>query len=331
MERPVRRNFTPWAYWQLRLAGQSKRPVPGDVEAWRRDARDRLDALLGPMPEAVPLDLEVTETVSCDGYDRSRVVFDTEAGMSVPAYLLVPHGRTDPGTAVLAVHGHGEGKSVVCGTVPSDNGDYAQQLASRGHVVLAPDLRCFGERQDPQWSPGDHKYDCDWNLVCAVMSGVNPVAQNLWDLQRSLDVLCDHALVDHARVGVAGLSYGGTMSLLLAATDARVRAAVVSGYVSSWAAAHRVPWNMCGSQVMFGQLGAIEHCDLLALAAPTPLLVESGTEDVIFPVDAARETVAVARRAYAHVDAVDALEHDVFEGDHRWNGARAYDFLAIHL
>ena len=34
------------------------------------------------------------------------------------------------------------------------------------------------------------------------------------------------------------------------------------------------------------------------------------------------------RRVYDALDAPsDALVHDAFEGDHRWNGALAYDFL----
>ncbi len=215
--------------------------------------------------------------------------------MSVPAYLLVPHARRDagPGPAVLAVHGHGAGKSLVCGLEPGGPGDdYAHALASLGYVVLAPDLRGFGERAD--WMPED-KYACDWNLVCATMAGVVPLERNLWDLGRALDVLGAHPLVDAARMAVAGLSYGGTCSLFLAALDERVRVAVVSGYLSSWHAAHRVPWNMCGSQVMPGQLGVIEHLDIGALVAPRPLLVESGTDDMIFPADVARDDGRSAR------------------------------------
>jgi hypothetical protein len=129
------------------------------------------------------------------------------------------------------------------------------------------------------------------------------------------------------RIGAAGLSYGGTMTLLLAAWDSRVAAAVVSGYLSSWADAHKVPWNMCGSQVLPGMLGQLEHVDIGALVAPRPLLVETGTKDDIFPLTAARAAVDDLARVYAHLGAPDALEHDVFEGGHEWHGTRAYPFL----
>jgi dienelactone hydrolase len=331
------RNFSNWTYWRLRLdeVVQSD-PCPSDVEnelqPWRARVRDRLDAMLGPHPVPVPLNAETTESLNCGSYTRERIVFDTEATMSVPAYLLVPHERRDaiPGTAVLAIHGHGAGKSAVCGVSDVDEGgDYAHALASAGHVVLAPDLRGFGERAE--WMPDDH-YHCNWDLVCATMAGATMLERNIWDMQRALDLLAAHPLVDANRIGAAGLSYGGTTTLFLAALDTRVRAAIVSGYLSSWQAAHAVPWNMCGSQIMNGQLGAIEHLDVAALVAPRPLLVESGTDDPIFPVEAARATVARLRDIYAALDApADALVHDVFVGDHRWHGAEVDAFLRRFL
>ena len=297
-----------------------------DFDAWRERCRSRLGTLLGPMPAPVPPDLEVVEVTACDGYRREKIVFDTEETMAVPAYLLIPDDRRGAGSAVLAVHGHGPGKSVVCGleTTEAPNGDYAVQLVRRGHLVMAPDLRCFGERAD--WNPPDH-YACDTNLVHAVMAGSSPMTQNLWDLARALDVLADHPLVDPRRMGAAGLSYGATMTLLLAAWDDRVAAAVVSGFFSSWAEAHKMPWNMCGSQVLPGMLGQLEHVDLAALVAPRPLLVETGTRDLLFPQAASEASVAEVRAVYSELGCSDRLVHDVFEGDHQWHGTLALPFL----
>jgi dienelactone hydrolase len=328
------RNFSPWAYWMLRLeATRAVDPCPTDdtaaIPAWRTRCRARLEALLGEDPERVPLDLEVRDSIECDGYIRHSIVFDSEPAMSVPAYLLLPHARHEPGPAVLAVHGHGPGKDDVCGLVPTEHpGDYAQHLARRGYVVLAPDLRCFGERVD--WAPPD-KYPCDLNLVHAHAAGENPLAQNLWDLARCLDVLESHDLVDSARIAVVGFSYGATLTLFLAARDERVRAAVVSGYFSTWQEAHRMPWNLCGSQVLPGMLSAVEHADLGALVAPRPLLIETGDRDPIFPLAGARAEVDRLSTVYDTLGAPGDLEHHVFPGDHRWDGAHVPEFLARHI
>jgi pimeloyl-ACP methyl ester carboxylesterase len=333
------RNYSPWYAWMVQLSQvQLSDPLPVEqiddrsvLEAWRSRCRARLDTLLGRLPDRVPLDLETLESVECDGYRRYKVVFDTEATMSVPAYLLVPDGRTGPGPGVLAVHGHGPGKAVVVGLERTDapNGDYAHQLAQRGFVVLAPDLRCFGERAD--WNPPDH-YACDTNLVHAVLAGWNPLTQNLWDLARALDVLGAHKLVDPARLGVVGLSYGGTMALFLAAWDRRVAAAVVSGYFSSWAESHKMPWNMCGSQILPGLLGQLEHVELGGLVAPRALLIESGRQDDLFPAEVAETEVSKLRRVYETLGVSgDRLVHDVFDAGHQWHGDQAYPFLERHL
>ncbi len=325
------RNFSPWFQVVTRLmAIEQSDPLPdedlAEFDAWLARFRIRLESLLSPWPSPVPPDPEYTEEEMRDGYVRYRLVFDTEDTMSVPAYLLVPERRTEPGTAVLAVHGHGPGKSRICGLdpeAPADS-DYAAELARRGHVVLAPDLRCFGERAD--WNPPDH-YGCDTNLVHQVMGGWNPLTQNLWDLARSLDLLEAHPMVDPARIGMVGFSYGATTTLFLAALDERVRAAVVAGFLSSWGESHKVPWNMCGSQVLFGMLGNMEHADLGALIAPRALLVVSGREDLIFPLAAAEESVTRLRRVYEHVGAGDRLAQDVHDGEHQWHGDVAYPFL----
>jgi len=328
---PPARNFSPWFQVVTRLlATQELDPLPDDdlagFDAWRSRFADRFAGALAPWPTRVPLATEIDDGDDADGYRRHRLVFDTEDTMSVPAWLLVPHGRTAPGSAVLAVHGHGPGKSRICGLEPDDppGGDYAAELARRGHLVLAPDLRCFGERLD--WNPEDH-YACDTNLVHQVMAGWNPLTQNLWDCARALDILESHPLVDPARLGVVGFSYGGTIALFLAACDQRVAASVVSGYFSSWAESHKMPWNMCGSQVLPGMLGTMEHADIGALIAPRALFVSSGREDPLFPIATAEASVRRLRRVYEYLGAGDRIGHEIHDGEHQWHGEGAYRFI----
>ena len=277
--------------------------------------RTRLQELLSPLPERVDLDLEVLGTEQRDGYRVDRIVFDAESAMSVPALLLVPDGADDgpPRPAVVAVHGHGTTKDTISapGGVVGDEGaadaDYAHRLAASGVVVLAPDLRGFGERSD--WTPEDH-YHCDVDLVNAVIVGTTPLAQNLWDMARCIDVLQTLSYVDEQRIGVCGWSYGGTIALFLAAWDERVRAALVSCYLSSVASAHRFPWNLCGSQVLPGMANELDHASLAALVAPRALIAENAIDDPLFPIDDARRTVAGATNARLFE----------IDGDHRFDG-----------
>ena len=306
------RNFSPWAYWRLRVDSLTAPPAL---------SRARLTQLLGPLPDPVDPDVEITPMEERDSYRVSRLVFDSEAAMSVPALLFVPDGVDEhaPGAAVLAVHGHGATKETI---------EYAPRLAELGVVVLAPDLRGFGERAD--WTPDDH-YHCDVDLVNAVLVGTTPLAQNLWDMARAIDVLQSLPFVDGDRLGVCGWSYGGTIALFLAAWDERVRAALVSCYVASIASSHRLPWNLCGSQVLPGMAGELDHASVAALVAPRPLIVESADGDLAFPIDAARATIAQARSAFEAADAPDALTHVVVPGDHRFDGTDTLPALANAL
>jgi len=330
----VSRNYSPWRWFVENMTEVTAASPPSpaaltDVRARRAASRRALNAALGRLPDRVPLNAEVLDSVDCGDYRRDHVVFDSERWMSVPAYLLVPHRRTEPGPAVIAQHGHGPGKDEVCGLAEvGDEGsvpnDYGHQLAQRGYVVLAPDLRTFGERAD--WEP-PNIYSCDHAYMYSSLLGFELLALDLWDLARGVDLLSEHPLVDPRRIGVAGLSQGGTCALFLAAWDRRIRAAVVSGYFNSWEACATIGWNMCGSQVLSGITRSVDHADLGMLIAPRPLLVESGTADNIFPATAAIAAMAKLRPAYEALGAGDRIEHDVFAAGHKWHGERAYPFL----
>jgi dienelactone hydrolase len=310
------RNFSPWAYWRMRVDAT---PAPATI------TRDALATMLGPLPTLVEPDVEVSARESRDGYRVEEIVYDAEAAMAVPALVLVPDRPT--GCAVVAVHGHGHTKDSISAPGASDGADYAHRLASAGIVVLAPDLRGFGERADP--TPPD-QYHCDVDLVNALVVGTTPLALNLWDLARGLDVLAARPEVDAARLGVCGWSYGGTLALFLAAWDERVAAALVSGYLSSVQSSHRMPFNLCGSQVLAGMAAGLDHAALAALVAPRALVVESARDDFLFPLDAAVAAVASARAVYERCAAGDRLVHHIVDGDHRFDGAQSLpSFVAL--
>jgi predicted esterase len=74
-----------------------------------------------------------------------------------------------------------------------------------------------------------------------------------------------------------------------------------------------------------------EMHDLVGLIAPRPILVEAGSRDPIFPIEAVQRSVARAREVYQVFDGQDRVETDYFEGRHQISGRRAYDFLREKL
>ena len=58
--------------------------------------------------------------------------------------------------------------------------------------------------------------------------------------------------------------------------------------------------------------------DLCAMTAPRSLIVVSGAEDPIFPLDGAKQCVEIGRTAYTAYGADDGIHHVVGNGGHRF-------------
>lgn len=308
-----------------------------EVEAWKHDFSSRLRECLGPFPEPCELDPETIEVVDEGSYWREKVIFNSELDMAVVAYVLVPKdvrdGERRP--AILACHGHGNGKDDVCGIDHGERGrvegitnlnyDYARQLVMRGYVVVAPDWRGFGERKlGGSLPPRD---SCNVLFIKGMLLGANLLTLNVWDAMQSVTYLQSRLDVDPDRIGCVGLSYGGTMTLFASALDERIRCAVVSCYLNTFESYALGLANFCGAQTPAGLLQYGEMSDVASLIAPRPLLAESGIRDGGFPIDDSRKAATAVRHSYAVAGVPKRFDVDEFDAGHRWSGRKAYDWL----
>ncbi|MET0390719.1 MAG: alpha/beta fold hydrolase, partial [Polyangiales bacterium] len=116
------------------------------------------------------------------------------------ADLYLPPHASGPVPAVVTGPGFGGVKEML---IPR----FAEALADAGIATLAVDYAGFGQ------SGGEPRQD------------IKPRGQ-IHDLRRGLDQLCRDARIDPHRLGTFGTSMSGAHALVLAGTDARVRAAV---------------------------------------------------------------------------------------------------------
>ena len=312
-----------------------------ELEEWKPRFAARLRECLGPFPEPIDLDPEVIEVIDEGPYWREKVIFNSEPDMAVVAYVLVPKdippGERRP--AVLACHGHGNGKDDVCDidygeegrreTITNLNYTYAKQLALEGYVVIAPDWRRFGERSMGGETP--KRDPCNVMFIKGMLLGVNMLTLNVWDAMCAITYLRSRPDVDNERIGCVGLSYGGTVTLFTTALDERIRCAVVSGYLNTFGSFAIGSGNFCGNQTPVGLLKYGEMWDVGCLIAPRPLLIESGTRDEGFPIEASREAASVVRRCYEVAGVPERFGVDEFDDGHRWSGAKSYDWMARWL
>jgi dienelactone hydrolase len=313
-----------------------------EAQHWQTEARTALAATLGFQDSpAVPLEPQVIEQVDRGDFVREKILIHTAADVEMPVYLLLPKGSARPLATVLAFAGHGYGAKDIVGLWEDGSerenpdgyhADFAIALCRRGFAVAAPEIACFGERQTDfaylttgQSAPTS----CTHAAMLASHLGGSVAGMRVRDARRLVDYLETRPECDTARLGAMGISGGGMHTLFSAAIDTRIKAAVISGYFSTFQhsilAMHHCACNFVPGLARFGEM-----YDLAGLLAPRPLLVEAGTHDPIFPIDAVRASVKQAEAVYA-VFGAGPVETDFFEGRHRINGQRAYDFLAGQL
>lgn len=310
---------------------------------WRTELRATLTRLLG-LDRMIPVQphARVTETTQCDGYRRERVELDTEPGVTMTLYVLVPAGLTGAAPGVIAAHGHDSGgKLSVAGIVDvpgvaervrTYNYDYGVQCARHGYVVFCPDARGFGERRE-SFSQGPDKVfhsSCHQLAHMALPLGQTVAGMWAWDLQRLLDYIQTRPECQGRKMGCIGLSGGGLQTLWLSALDDRVDCAIDSGYFYGVKDSLLHLSDNCDCNYVPHLWEKVDMGDLGALVAPRPLLIEAGLRDDLNGLrgmDNVKEQFAIAQQAYALLHVPGSLDIDVFDGPHMWHGARALAWL----
>jgi dienelactone hydrolase len=326
-----------------RLAFRAR--TPAEALAWQAELRAAFARLLGEWPaERCHLDPHLIDSVEDEHFTRELIVFQTQTGEYVPCYILVPRAVAPPYRAVIALHGHGSaGARHVVGLAANAaeaelaaraNYDYARQLALRGFLVFAPTLRGFGERMEPaplrDTSNEMYASSCEAAAYDALLFGQTLLGLRVWDQMRLIDYIATRPEPRGRGLACVGLSGGGTVTTYAAALEPRITCAVISCALNPYRDSI-LPLSHCACNYVPGVLQIAEMADIAGLIAPRPVLIEAGTEDQGFPLAGTRRAVADLRRVYECLGAGGALETDIFEGGHRWSGAKAYDWLAKEL
>ncbi len=304
--------------------------TPEEFWQWHGRFKEKLVSLLGVIPERAGLDIVWGPETDCGSYVRHPLQYQSEAGVRVPAHLLAPRSAT-PGTpapGMLCLHGHGQfGKDSVVGIVDTDERrseverlqyDYGRRFAEREYVVLAPDLRGFGERR-PDY-PGPRTDYCARNYFAAALLGGTVMGLQMCDLHAALDLLQSLDFVDGGRLGCAGLSYGGRTTMMISALDDRIGISIPSGCMNLYQERFaRVRERMCGSQFIPQLLLYGDTPEIFSLIAPRPMVIEIGLSDGLIPHDWMERGLARIRKAYEAADAADRLWIDKFAAAHQFH------------
>jgi dienelactone hydrolase len=263
-----------------------------------------------------------------DGYTRSLIRYPAPDGEQIEAFLFRP-GSEAPRGAILALHQHNSqwtiGKSEIAGLVGDSLQAFGPALARRGILVLAPDSIGFESRfKAAGWgtslAPGLNKAHSTaegwlqyYNQVAhRLVRGDLLMRKILADCATALSVLQN--LTNVPDLGVVGHSFGGTISLFLAALDTRVAYACTSGAVCSYRHKLANGTGLEGSLIIPNFNEHFDIDDLLRCVAPRRILVVSSEDD---PQAAdAEELVKNALTAFEIQGSANHLQHLRVPGPH---------------
>lgn len=312
-------------------------------EEWHKAAHEKLLELLGDFPEKVELEPVIEYSENQGEYIRQRVVFNADKYMKIPCYVLIPANRKlgEKLPAIVCSHGHGPfGKDPVAGVEGSGahtaeiakmNYNYAEQMAKAGFVTIAPDLRGFGERREYIEATSTGRDLCNINFIKGALLGIYPLTLNIWDISRCIDYLETMEEVDANRIGMMGLSYGGTVTTFATAAEPRIKAADIIGYVNPFSEFAIKRANFCGSQMVPNLYKYFDTYDIAGLIAPRPLLLEMGLFDHCFYYKDLHQGYLGTKEIYDAAGIPDLLHTDIHPGGHQFGGNKAAEFFRKYL
>lgn len=259
-----------------------------DVLKFQDEVRGKIRQCFGPLPAGTPLNARTTGRIEHDKFTIEKVTYESRPGFLVTANLYIPRGLRKPAPCVLGTCGHSD----TAKAAPAYQ-SFAQGLARKGFVSLLFDPISQGERvQYP--GPDERMGDgltvnrpslglCSEHTQIGRQMSMVGEFFGTWrtnDGIRSLDYLLSRPEVDPKRVGITGLSGGGTMTTWIAGNDDRFTMAAPGCFITTLlsnlenenpADAEQIPPRMV-------ELGLDEY-DLFVPFAPKPLILLTAAND----------------------------------------------------
>ena len=280
---------------------------------WRSALRRTFTQLLGLMP-ALPasladLQVRIEDDHTTAEFREIRYLFTAEPNCDVPCHLLLP--LTPPPAAghplVICLQGHSTGMHISLGRAkyPGDeksiegDRDFGLQAVRQGYAALVLEQRGFGERRDQRPSPQRLKstHNCHHATMTALLLGRTMIGQRAWDVARAIDTLETFPQIDRQRLACMGNSGGGTTTYYAAAFDPRIKIAMPSCAVCTYADSIGAI-DHCMDNYLPGIMHYMDMADVAALIFPRPLVVVAGAEDHIFPLGGVREACGIIEQIY---------------------------------
>jgi hypothetical protein len=254
-----------------------------------------------------PPPYKVTGVLREKGYRIEKLYYESMPHLYVPANLYIPDHIRKPRPAILYVCGHSRTQKVHYQA-------YARKFAQLGFVCLIIETIQWGEVQGEHWGAWARGW-FNW-----YSRGYNPGGVEAWNGIRGLDLLAARPEVNAEKMGVTGISGGGSQSWYIAALDPRIKAAA----------------PVCGASTLKFHIltRTIDgHCDCMmpvntyqrdfetigALIAPRPFLIAQADRDGLNSIESVRLLYSDVKKIYNLYDASSEITLVETPGGHSYH------------
>jgi len=226
---------------------------------------------------------------------------------------------------------------------------WATELAKRGFAVLAVDVFPWGSRRIPIESVNEElqrpfngveegseeyirKYNAFWSAnECPLLVDTILNAGTCWpgifsyEDKRSVDYLVTRPEIDPNRIGCGGLSGGGLRTVFLAGLDPRIQFAFCVGFMSTMRELLRNHIRCPPGHGLFMYVPHLSQFldlpDLIALRAPTPVMVQYNEDDELFTSEGQRDADRKIAEIYTKMNSRNNYVGKFYPGLHKFNVA----------
>ena len=323
------------------------------LDEWERKAsalRKIYKMILGFQPYGiVELNVEIIEETDKGTYLRRKIAYNTGHEERITAYMLIPKRRPRKCPAVLCLHQTTPlGKEQVIGNDPSPEGQdfaYALHLVELGYITFAYDLLSAGERRYSGRKSFDTAPFYDQYPYWSVRG------KDIYDVSRAIDVLERMPEVETDKIGCIGHSQGGGTTIHAMAVEPRISAGVSNCGIwpmrmskNPYNEARTAWWIGCPLLRPFcltGKEFPIQIHELIALAAPTPIMNISALNDCQYSLEEKKITsqgfanmAQCVKKVFSFYGKDDSFVNITHLNGHtftRKQQTSAYEFLNKHL
>jgi len=283
-----------------------------NADVWQSDLRSHLFDLLKLNDlmldkEKPKLNPTVIKTGDSTSYSIKELEINSTDTRRIRLVLTIPKTARKDLPAIVCIAGHGGDRYTVYNNHKIYK-SFATELARKEFITISADV-------------GQHEiYESNRTLM----------GERLWDLMRCVDYLESLPMVDKSRIGCAGLSLGGEMSMWLGAMDQRIKVTISSGfltYMDQMEQDHCMCWKFDGLREL------VDFPDIYSMIAPRFLQCQNGLKEppTAFVPELAKKALAEIEVIYEDFDQKNKVELIIHEGGHEIDLYPLLSFFENHL